>query len=726
MASVEVQRLIERDDELARDLVGLLGGVDVLQYHGELVPAQARDGVLVADGLLQARRRGAQDAVAGGVAERVVDVLEAVQIEEQHRDTRAVAPRPYDGARQPLRQQRAVRQAGERVVVGQVAQFLLGAFLIGDVRQHGDIMAALAACVLHAAGLQPAQQLGAVLALLPDLARPHAVAIELGAHAEVVLGVVLVAVEQAGGAADHLGVAVAGHAREGGVDRHEHEVAIEHHHRLGHAAQDFAGHPAFALGAAVGGDVAGGTGHAQGAAIDVAFHHAPARAYPAPLVIGVAQAQLGQEQRRITAQVLAQCVQHARQVVGVDLVAGVGLGLDTDFRRLCAAVVHAHAVQGAVGKVVVPELLARRPQRQLQALFAFADLLEIAALALAALAPPPAQHQHQRDPGEGRCGDRQGMAPERRLDPDRNAQFLPGPRAVAVGGLGAEGVVAGGQMGVGDVLLAAVVDPALVEAIQPVAVTQVRGGGEIQRAHPQPQDFRLVGHFQRRGLPQSAGVTRRIGADPRRQQPHGGDKGRIGHPRRRKQVQPAHAAEGQSTVAELRHRAAVEFHILQTIREAIAAHAPAARVEAQHADIRTQPEFVAGPLGNAEHHRHRARPQGLQQRVGETDPAVGLLDHAAQSGMATHPEAAIGPLVQGTHQIARQAVGAITGMAEVAQFAGRRIEPVQAVAGAEPDPAAPILDHGVYRRLRQPLRIGPPEAVADHATAVAAVVKGAH
>jgi hypothetical protein len=86
--------------------------VQVLEHHGELVAAEPGHGV-VRRRVLQARRGGAQDAVAGGVAQRVVDVLEAVQVEEQHGDPASCAPRPHDRARQPLGQQRAVGQVGE-------------------------------------------------------------------------------------------------------------------------------------------------------------------------------------------------------------------------------------------------------------------------------------------------------------------------------------------------------------------------------------------------------------------------------------------------------------------------------------------------------------------------------------------------------------------------------------------------------------------------------------
>ena len=64
--------------------------------------------------------------VAGGVAEGVVDQLEVVEVEVQQRDGGAVARRPGERQVEVLAQQRAVRQARERVVVGEVRDLALG------------------------------------------------------------------------------------------------------------------------------------------------------------------------------------------------------------------------------------------------------------------------------------------------------------------------------------------------------------------------------------------------------------------------------------------------------------------------------------------------------------------------------------------------------------------------------------------------------------------------
>src|SRR5690606_7218339 len=130
-----------------------------------------------------------------------------------------------------------------------------------------------------------AQEFVAVLAPLPHFAGPAAVAAQLVADLRVVRGGVLGAVEQAGVAAGDLDLAVAGHARERGIDRDEVELGVQHAHRLGHAAQHFRGDPALALGGAAVGDVARGAGQAPHLAGVVALDAAPARQDPGPLPV---------------------------------------------------------------------------------------------------------------------------------------------------------------------------------------------------------------------------------------------------------------------------------------------------------------------------------------------------------------------------------------------------------------------------------------------------------
>ena len=72
-------------------------------------------------------------AVARVVAERVVDVLEAIQVDEQHRNRQLVPLRRSDRHAEKLAEHHAIRQAGQRVVCAQVQDPVFGKFAFADV-----------------------------------------------------------------------------------------------------------------------------------------------------------------------------------------------------------------------------------------------------------------------------------------------------------------------------------------------------------------------------------------------------------------------------------------------------------------------------------------------------------------------------------------------------------------------------------------------------------------
>ena len=90
---------------------------DRVDHDHELVAGIARHEVLAAHAAAQACRDLLQHAVAGLVAERVVDVLEAVEVDEQDPEARlaAVGAHTLDAARELLREGFAVGQAGQAV-----------------------------------------------------------------------------------------------------------------------------------------------------------------------------------------------------------------------------------------------------------------------------------------------------------------------------------------------------------------------------------------------------------------------------------------------------------------------------------------------------------------------------------------------------------------------------------------------------------------------------------
>jgi hypothetical protein len=74
-----------------------------------------------------------EEAVPGGVAEAVVDLLEAVEVQEQHRHRGAVASGPQQGVVDPVLEQGPVGERREAVVEGLVRELVLELAAFGDV-----------------------------------------------------------------------------------------------------------------------------------------------------------------------------------------------------------------------------------------------------------------------------------------------------------------------------------------------------------------------------------------------------------------------------------------------------------------------------------------------------------------------------------------------------------------------------------------------------------------
>ena len=81
-----------------------------------------------------------QEEVAGVVAERVVDHLEAVEVGEHHDDRRGDPARASQRVIEPVAQERAVGEAGEVVVERLVLERLLEPDPLGDVADDRDVL----------------------------------------------------------------------------------------------------------------------------------------------------------------------------------------------------------------------------------------------------------------------------------------------------------------------------------------------------------------------------------------------------------------------------------------------------------------------------------------------------------------------------------------------------------------------------------------------------------
>ncbi len=124
------QSLCDQRDAVAVD--------HVVQQHDELVAAGPVDRAQVADVALDPLGHLLQQLIADVVAQRVVDVLEQIQIDEQHRDTGAAMGGVGDRLRQRLVELEAVGQGGQRVVMRQIGHARAERALLGDVAQDHD------------------------------------------------------------------------------------------------------------------------------------------------------------------------------------------------------------------------------------------------------------------------------------------------------------------------------------------------------------------------------------------------------------------------------------------------------------------------------------------------------------------------------------------------------------------------------------------------------------
>src|SRR5262249_33827662 len=112
---VQKHRILERvADQLDRPL-----DIDLTidpNHDAELVPTEPGNDILVADRVRQSRRELAEKRVAARMTERVVYLLEAVEVDEQDRDLRSTTRRLLELLRQPLAEEVPVGKRRQAVV----------------------------------------------------------------------------------------------------------------------------------------------------------------------------------------------------------------------------------------------------------------------------------------------------------------------------------------------------------------------------------------------------------------------------------------------------------------------------------------------------------------------------------------------------------------------------------------------------------------------------------
>ncbi len=106
-------RALDEVDDAGSDIGGLVRRLGRSEQHGEFVAAEARDDVGLAHGDLDPLRHQAQQLIAGGMAQDVIDGLESVQVEHQDSDRPSV--RPGKGGRDLLLEANPIGQAGDGI-----------------------------------------------------------------------------------------------------------------------------------------------------------------------------------------------------------------------------------------------------------------------------------------------------------------------------------------------------------------------------------------------------------------------------------------------------------------------------------------------------------------------------------------------------------------------------------------------------------------------------------
>ena len=140
-AAADRKRRAQRLLNPERDGVGLLLVAEPVQQNRELVAAQPRERVALPQARLEAPRHRDEQLVADQVAEAVVDDLEAIEVEIEHREPVAAAPllELLEPPPEPLHEHRAVAQPGQRIEEPGAAELLLCDRALGRVGQRsGD------------------------------------------------------------------------------------------------------------------------------------------------------------------------------------------------------------------------------------------------------------------------------------------------------------------------------------------------------------------------------------------------------------------------------------------------------------------------------------------------------------------------------------------------------------------------------------------------------------
>ena len=132
------ERRSQRIQHLLRDQCGIVAAGQQRQAQHEFIAAETGYTIAFTQTLLQAICHQLQHAITDLVSERIVDVLEMIQIDEEHRHLRLTAVRLRHSLLDPVLQKQAVRQSGKRIVMRHVDNPFLRFLALGDIFDDKD------------------------------------------------------------------------------------------------------------------------------------------------------------------------------------------------------------------------------------------------------------------------------------------------------------------------------------------------------------------------------------------------------------------------------------------------------------------------------------------------------------------------------------------------------------------------------------------------------------
>ena len=229
---VDVAGFADGPDQAVDELDDSPFASQAIDDDDEFVAAQAEQVfVAVHQGAHPARQFG-QQTVAGLMAERVVDRLEMVQIDDQQALAVDTGDRAFEQAGEVRIERQPVGQVGQRVVMSQVVEAVGLRFFVADVGKGGDKMRDLHAILANGRDAHLPRVERAVLAAVPDFAFPIAAFGDEVPDRPMKGQAMMAGTEHGRRFADDVAAGITGDIFEGGINRQDALRAVGDHHRL--------------------------------------------------------------------------------------------------------------------------------------------------------------------------------------------------------------------------------------------------------------------------------------------------------------------------------------------------------------------------------------------------------------------------------------------------------------------------------------------------------------